>query len=234
LHYASNPEVIYARTLRPQTLNDQRRRILERLAAAQSREKRGRRIVVFVCAGCFAILAMFYVATTHELLKTAQWPPWLGTLAALSIILSPVTALLVGLVYLLRHRRELALARREAREQASLELPRQLTQLRQELEELRQQLPRKPEPAPAPRPESGFSLTELLVVVAIMTILTSLSLAALSGAKSRARITTCQNNLRQIGCALSMYETDCGYFPGPGDDVLVTNQVPWILPSPAS
>ena len=54
----------------------------------------------------------------------------------------------------------------------------------------------------------GFTLVELLVVMAITATLAALLMPALAGARSKARAVTCLNNERQLGLAFQIYTDD--------------------------
>jgi len=58
-----------------------------------------------------------------------------------------------------------------------------------------------------PRVE-GFTLIELIVVIAIIAILTALLLPAMNKSKSSAQRVKCMSNLRQLGLAAQMYWDD--------------------------
>jgi prepilin-type N-terminal cleavage/methylation domain-containing protein/prepilin-type processing-associated H-X9-DG protein len=68
----------------------------------------------------------------------------------------------------------------------------------------------------------AFSLIELLVVVAVVSILAALVMPALSSAKQRAWSVSCQANLHQIGLTMRLFADENGeYYPESG------GELPW-------
>jgi prepilin-type N-terminal cleavage/methylation domain-containing protein len=62
-------------------------------------------------------------------------------------------------------------------------------------------------------PRSGFTLTELLTVTAILSIALAIAIPAIQRARESARQLQCKNNLKQIGLALHNYHEAFGRLP---------------------
>ncbi len=68
----------------------------------------------------------------------------------------------------------------------------------------------------------GFTLTELLVVVAIIVLLTAIVIPNLPGRVAKARMQAAENQIGEIEAALASYHADFGTYPG---DVFPTEDI---------
>ncbi len=68
---------------------------------------------------------------------------------------------------------------------------------------------REPDPS-----REGFTLIECLVVLFIIGVLLALLIPAVQSSRESARLSSCQNNLRQVGVALAGHHASFGRFPG--------------------
>lgn len=85
---------------------------------------------------------------------------------------------------------------------------------------------------PRPCNALGMSLVELLIVMAIISLLVQLTLPAVQSAREAARRIQCQNNMRQLGLAIQNYESANRLLP-PGwvrEKNLDHNFVQFLLP----
>lgn len=67
--------------------------------------------------------------------------------------------------------------------------------------------------AGARHPIAGFSLVEMLVVIAIISVLTALVLVGVNRAKAAAKRTQCASNVRQLGLALQQFVAENHAYP---------------------
>ena len=63
------------------------------------------------------------------------------------------------------------------------------------------------------RPRSGLTITEVLVVIAIVSMLIALFLPAVQASRELSRTLECRNNLRQIGVAATSHAATQRTFP---------------------
>ena len=66
------------------------------------------------------------------------------------------------------------------------------------------------------RLSSGFTLIEVLVVIAIIGVLVGLIIPAVQASREASRRVSCQNNLKQFGVAFQNHHDQHGYFPSGG------------------
>lgn len=66
-----------------------------------------------------------------------------------------------------------------------------------------------------------FTLIEMLVVVAIISLLAAMLSPSLQKSLESARRTMCLNNLRQLGICSNLYEGDCNAYPSQGEGTYV-------------
>lgn len=66
---------------------------------------------------------------------------------------------------------------------------------------------------------AGFTLVELLIVIAVIGILVALMLPAIQAAREAARQTQCRHNLRQIAVSFHNFESSRRLYPGYGGEL---------------
>lgn len=72
----------------------------------------------------------------------------------------------------------------------------------------------------------GFTLIELMIVIAIIAILAAILVPNFIRARAQGQLTSCKSNLKNIGTALEMYATDnLGRYPREGVEEKLTSDV---------
>ncbi|MFH0802456.1 MAG: prepilin-type N-terminal cleavage/methylation domain-containing protein [bacterium] len=79
----------------------------------------------------------------------------------------------------------------------------------------------------------GFTLIELMIVIAIIAILAAILVPNFMKARAQGQLTACQSNLKNIGTALEMYSTDNSgrYFTGTALTPLQTGEYLKTIPT---
>ncbi|MCD4785731.1 MAG: type II secretion system GspH family protein [Candidatus Eremiobacteraeota bacterium] len=65
--------------------------------------------------------------------------------------------------------------------------------------------------------KKGYTLIELMIVIVIIGILSSIVLPHMVKGRYQAQYTACQANLRNMASALEIYHTDAGQYPKEGE-----------------
>ena len=74
---------------------------------------------------------------------------------------------------------------------------------------------------------AGFSLIELLVVMAAVAALTAILIGTFPAARAAAESALCRSNLRQLGAANLAYAADHGRYVAAAADISTTNNIRW-------
>ncbi|MBS0210688.1 MAG: DUF1559 domain-containing protein [Planctomycetes bacterium] len=77
----------------------------------------------------------------------------------------------------------------------------------------------------------GFTLIELMVVIAIIALLATMSFRGITKARETARKLRCSQQLRDIATALNQYEIDRRQYPGYRNVLLMTNNASFTNPN---
>ncbi len=78
------------------------------------------------------------------------------------------------------------------------------------------------------RQRNAFTLVELLVVISIIGLLSTIAIVSLTSARMKARDTKRIADIRQISLAMQMYRQDNGNYPDPGALLCTGGSTQWF------
>lgn len=79
----------------------------------------------------------------------------------------------------------------------------------------------------------GFTLIELMIVIAIISVIALIAIPAYSHYKDKGLIARAQSDLKSLQLAIEMLATDTGRWPGPNSVGVTANSEVWDLNTPA-
>lgn len=82
------------------------------------------------------------------------------------------------------------------------------------------------EDARRPRPDAGFSLTELMIVVFIMGLLATMIIVSIGGVFGQSRDAKARSDIQRLDTALQMYNLDIGRYPSAQEGLRALVQAP--------
>ena len=83
------------------------------------------------------------------------------------------------------------------------------------------------------RSQSGFTLIEMMIVVAIIAILASILVPNFVRARAQAQTAGCEANLKEIATAMELYQTDNDKYPDSGTvNAANTDLAPYLKQTP--
>jgi general secretion pathway protein G len=65
----------------------------------------------------------------------------------------------------------------------------------------------------APNSEAGFTLTEMLIVVAIIAMIGTFAVGKIQGAYNKAKVDSTKIQIRNLSTLLDNYRLDCNFYP---------------------
>ncbi len=74
--------------------------------------------------------------------------------------------------------------------------------------------------------EGGFTLAEIMLVIAILGILVSIVIPRLTGRSKEARVQAARLQIENLSMALDAYEFDCGHYPNSQDGLEALREAP--------